>query len=467
MAKAKATSFFCKECGYESPKWLGQCPGCRQWNTFVEELTAKKEPAAKRGLGASYGNGQGGAGEGGMSKIRPSYLSEISLDEQDRMQTGYEELDRVLGGGVVRGSLVLVGGDPGIGKSTLLLQVCRNLAASGQKVLYISGEESLKQIKLRANRIGTVTGELKFLCETNLDTIEGAISGEKPDVVIIDSIQTMFREEVTSAPGSVGHVRESTNLLLQIAKGVGIAIFIVGHVTKEGVVAGPRVLEHMVDTVLYFEGDRSASYRIIRGVKNRFGSTNEIGVFEMRESGLEEVKNPSEYMLSGRPEDASGAVVACSLEGTRPVLLEVQALITPTLFGMPRRTAAGTDYNRVNVLMAVLEKRCHYELSRYDAYVNIAGGLRMNEPALDLAIVMAVISSLKDKPVNPRTIIFGEVGLAGEVRAVPMAEQRVNEAKKLGFETCILPKTSLDKMRKMEGIRMVGVENIREAILLL
>ena len=467
MAKAKATSFFCKECGYESPKWLGQCPGCRQWNTFVEELTAKKEPAAKRGLGASYGNGQGGAGEGGMSKIRPSYLSEISLDEQDRMQTGYEELDRVLGGGVVRGSLVLVGGDPGIGKSTLLLQVCRNLAASGQKVLYISGEESLKQIKLRANRIGTVTGELKFLCETNLDTIEGAISGEKPDVVIIDSIQTMFREEVTSAPGSVGQVRESTNLLLQIAKGVGIAIFIVGHVTKEGVVAGPRVLEHMVDTVLYFEGDRSASYRIIRGVKNRFGSTNEIGVFEMRESGLEEVKNPSEYMLSGRPEDASGAVVACSLEGTRPVLLEVQTLITPTLFGMPRRTAAGTDYNRVNVLMAVLEKRCHYELSRYDAYVNIAGGLRMNEPALDLAIVMAVISSLKDKPVNPRTIIFGEVGLAGEVRAVPMAEQRVNEAKKLGFETCILPKTSLDKMRKMEGIRMVGVENIREAILLL
>lgn len=467
MAKAKATSFFCKECGYESPKWLGQCPGCRQWNTFVEELTAKKEPAAKRGLGASYGNGQGGAGEGGLTKIRPSYLSEISLDEQDRMRTGYEELDRVLGGGVVRGSLVLVGGDPGIGKSTLLLQVCRNLAASGQKVLYISGEESLKQIKLRANRIGTVTGELKFLCETNLDTIEGAISGEKPDVVIIDSIQTMFREEVTSAPGSVGQVRESTNLLLQIAKGVGIAIFIVGHVTKEGVVAGPRVLEHMVDTVLYFEGDRSASYRIIRGVKNRFGSTNEIGVFEMRESGLEEVKNPSEYMLSGRPEDASGAVVACSLEGTRPVLLEVQALITPTLFGMPRRTAAGTDYNRVNVLMAVLEKRCHYELSRYDAYVNIAGGLRMNEPALDLAIVMAVISSLKDKPVNPRTIIFGEVGLAGEVRAVPMAEQRVNEAKKLGFETCILPKTSLDKMRKMEGIRMVGVENIREAISLL
>lgn len=469
MAKAKATSFFCKECGFESAKWLGQCPGCRQWNTFVEELTAKKEPAAKRGIGSgsAYGNGLKDQAGGAPVKIKPSYLSEISLDEQDRMATGYEELDRVLGGGVVRGSLVLVGGDPGIGKSTLLLQVCRNLAASGQKVLYISGEESLKQIKLRANRIGEVVGELLFLCETNLETIEAAISGEKPDVVIIDSIQTMFREEVTSAPGSVGQVRESTNLLMQIAKGAGIAIFIVGHVTKEGVVAGPRVLEHMVDTVLYFEGDRSAAYRIIRGVKNRFGSTNEIGVFEMREKGLEEVKNPSEYMLSGRPEDASGAVVACSLEGTRPVLLEVQALITPTLFGMPRRTAAGTDYNRVNVLMAVLEKRCHYELSRYDAYVNIAGGIRMNEPALDLAIVMAVISSLKDKPVNPRTIIFGEVGLAGEVRAVTMAEQRVNEAKKLGFETCVLPKTSLDKMRRPEGIRLVGVENIRETIALL
>lgn len=476
MAKAKATSFFCKECGYESAKWLGQCPGCREWNTFVEEPVAKKETAAKRGIGS--GNAYSAAGpaagrttaggrsgaDGPFARVKPAYLSEISIDEQDRMKTGYEELDRVLGGGVVRGSLVLVGGDPGIGKSTLLLQVCRNLAASGQKVLYISGEESLKQIKLRANRIGAVTGELLFLCETNLDTIEAAIVEAKPDVVIIDSIQTMFREEITSAPGSVSQVRESTNLLMQIAKGAGIAIFIVGHVTKEGVVAGPRVLEHMVDIVLYFEGDRSASYRIIRGVKNRFGSTNEIGVFEMQESGLEEVKNPSEYMLSGRPEDASGAVVACSLEGTRPVLLEVQALITPTLFGMPRRTAAGTDYNRVNLLMAVLEKRCHYELSRFDAYVNIAGGMRMNEPALDLAIVMAVVSSFKDRAADPKMIIFGEVGLAGEVRAVTMAEQRVSEAKKLGFETCVLPKTSLDKMRKIDGIRLIGVESIREAI---
>lgn len=460
MAKAKGTAFFCKECGYESAKWLGQCPGCREWNTFVEEPVGKAEPAAKRGIGA-----RAEGTPGNSLKVKPSRLSEIQLDEQDRMRTGYEELDRVLGGGVVKGSLVLVGGDPGIGKSTLLLQVCRNLAASGRKVLYISGEESLKQIKLRANRIGEVTGELLFLCETSLDVIEGAIGEEKPDVVIIDSIQTMFREEISSAPGSVSQVRESTNLLLQIAKGSGIAIFIVGHVTKEGVVAGPRVLEHMVDTVLYFEGERSASYRIIRGVKNRFGSTNEIGVFEMVESGLAEVKNPSEYMLSGRPEDASGAVVACSMEGTRPMLLEVQALITPTAFGMPRRTAAGTDYNRVNLLMAVLEKRCHYDLSHYDAYVNITGGLRMNEPALDLAIIMAIVSSMKDRAVNPKTIIFGEVGLSGEVRAVSMAQQRVNEAKKLGFETCVLPKISMEKMNEVEGIKLMGVGNVREAIM--
>ncbi|GLB31163.1 DNA repair protein RadA [Lacrimispora amygdalina] len=458
MAKGKTTAFFCRECGYESAKWLGQCPVCREWNSFVEEPVSKAEASAKRGISKI-------AADGGISgKIKPARLSEIVLDEQDRMKTGYEELDRVLGGGVVRGSLVLVGGDPGIGKSTLLLQVCRNLALSEKKVLYISGEESLKQIKLRANRIGEVKGELLFLCETNLDLIETAIHEEKPDVVIIDSIQTMFREEISSAPGSVSQVRESTNLLMQIAKGKGIAIFIVGHVTKEGVVAGPRVLEHMVDTVLYFEGERSASYRIIRGVKNRFGSTNEIGVFEMVESGLAEVKNPSEFMLSGRPEDASGAVVACSMEGTRPMLIEVQALITPTAFGMPRRTAAGTDYNRVNLLMAVLEKRGHYDLSHFDAYVNITGGLRMNEPALDLAILMAIVSSMKDRAIDSKTIIFGEVGLSGEVRAVSMAQQRVNEAKKLGFHTCILPKISLEKMGTVEGIKLIGVENVREAI---
>ena len=370
MAKAKTTVFFCKECGFESSKWLGQGPACKEWNTLVEEPVAKKAPAGRTG---------------GISQrvpAKPVKLEEVSIEEQDRITTGYLELDRVLGSGIVAGSLVLVGGDPGIGKSTLLLQMCRNLARDGHRVLYISGEESLKQIKMRASRIGTVSGELLFLCETNLDTIEEAIRETKPEIVIIDSIQTMFREDVASAPGSVSQVRESTSVLMQIAKGLGISVFIVGHVTKEGVVAGPRVLEHMVDTVLYFEGERNASYRILRGVKNRFGSTNEIGVFEMQENGLEEVENPSEYLLSGRPEDASGAVAACSLEGSRPILLEVQALVTQTNFGMPRRTAAGTDFNRVNLLIAVLEKRCRYEMSRYDAYVNIAGGMRMNEPAL-------------------------------------------------------------------------------------
>ena len=452
MAKAKATAFFCKECGYESSKWMGQCPACRQWNTMVEEPVAPKiNPASQSSVRIK-------------GQARPALLSEISIEEQDRMGTGFDELDRVLGSGIVSGSLMLVGGDPGIGKSTLLLQVCRNLAATGKQVLYISGEESLKQIKLRANRIGPVTGDLRFLCETSLDTIREVITERKPDVVVIDSIQTMFMETVSSAPGSVSQVRECTNVLMQIAKGMGIAVFIVGHVTKEGVVAGPRVLEHMVDTVLYFEGERSASYRILRGVKNRFGSTNEIGVFEMLEEGLSEVKNPSEFLLSGRPEDASGGVVACLMEGTRPILLEVQALVTESNFGMARRTAAGADYNRVNLLMAVLEKRCHYDLGRYDAYVNIAGGMKMSEPAMDLAIVMALVSSYKDKAVDPGTVIFGEVGLAGEVRAVSMADQRIYEAKKLGFTTCILPRLCLEKIKPVEGIRLIGVSNVREAI---
>lgn len=452
MAKAKATAFFCKECGYESSKWMGQCPACRQWNTMVEEPVAPKiNPASQSSVRIK-------------GQARPALLSEISIEEQDRMGTGFDELDRVLGSGIVSGSLMLVGGDPGIGKSTLLLQVCRNLAAAGKQVLYISGEESLKQIKLRANRIGPVTGDLRFLCETSLDTIREVITERKPDVVVIDSIQTMFMETVSSAPGSVSQVRECTNVLMQIAKGMGIAVFIVGHVTKEGVVAGPRVLEHMVDTVLYFEGERSASYRILRGVKNRFGSTNEIGVFEMLEEGLSEVKNPSEFLLSGRPEDDSGGVVACLMEGTRPILLEVQALVTESNFGMARRTAAGADYNRVNLLMAVLEKRCHYDLGRYDAYVNIAGGMKMSEPAMDLAIVMALVSSYKDKAVDPGTVIFGEVGLAGEVRAVSMADQRIYEAKKLGFTTCILPRLCLEKIKPVEGIRLIGVSNVREAI---
>ena len=372
-------------------------------------------------------------------------LMNVSTDEDERIQTQIQELDRVLGGGIVEGSLVLVGGDPGIGKSTLLLQVCQKLSSINKKVLYISGEESLKQIKLRANRMGEFSGNLFLLCETNLEMIRTAIEKQKPDMVVIDSIQTMYSEEVTSAPGSVSQVRESTNVFMQLAKGMNIAVFIVGHVTKEGTVAGPRVLEHMVDTVLYFEGDRHASYRILRSVKNRFGSTNEIGVFEMRKEGLIEVENPSEFMLSGKPENASGSVVACAMEGTRPMLMEIQALVCRSNFGMPRRTAAGIDYNRVNLLMAVLEKRVGLPLSNYDAYVNIAGGIRMNEPAIDLGVIMAVASSYKNKPLAEDMIVFGEVGLSGEVRAVTMPEQRVAEARKLGFKTCVLPEVCVKK----------------------
>ena len=365
------------------------------------------------------------------------------------------------GGGIVPGSLVLVGGDPGIGKSTLLLQVCQRMARM-KKILYISGEESQAQIKLRANRMGKFTPNLLLLCETSLETIRGVIEKERPELVVIDSIQTMYSEDVSSAPGSVSQVRESTNIFMQLAKGLCIPIFIVGHVTKEGTVAGPRVLEHMVDTVLYFEGDRHASYRILRAVKNRFGSTNEIGVFEMRQDGLAEVENPSEYMLSGKPENASGSVVACSMEGTRPILIEIQALVCRSNFGMPRRTAAGTDYNRVNLLMAVLEKRLGLSLGNCDAYVNIAGGIRMNEPAIDLGIVMAIMSSYRNRPIDEKTIVFGEVGLSGEVRAVSMPEQRVNEAKKLGFETCILPEVSLKMVKGISGIRLVGVKTIND-----
>ena len=453
MAKGKNTVFYCKECGYESTKWMGQCPGCRAWNSFTEEPAAPKSTKA----GAS-------ANRPGLPASVPSSLNEIETGDADRYGTGFGELDRVLGGGIVPGSLLLVGGDPGIGKSTLLLQVCKNLAAAGKKVLYISGEESLRQIKLRANRMGSFTGDLTFLCETSLDVIDGVITQRRPDVVIIDSIQTMYKDEVSSAPGSVSQVRESTNVLLQLAKGYGISIFIVGHVTKEGVVAGPRVLEHMVDTVLYFEGERSASYRILRGVKNRFGSTNEIGVFEMGEEGLAEVLNPSEYMLNGKPEGASGSVVACSMEGTRPILLEIQALVCHTNFNIPRRTAAGTDFNRLNLLLAVLEKRLGMHFSECDAYVNIAGGMRINEPALDLGIMLALVSSYYDREIDEKTIIFGEVGLSGEVRAVTAADQRVSEALKLGFHTCILPRVNLSRLKSPEGIRLIGVGTIRDAI---
>ena len=357
-----------------------------------------------------------------------------------------------------------MGGDPGIGKSTLLLQMCRLLSEKEKKVLYISGEESLQQIKMRAQRIGNFSDSLQLLCETNLGDIEEAIAREKPEIVIIDSIQTMYQEEVSAAPGSVSQVRESTGVFLKLAKGYGISIFIVGHVTKEGTVAGPRVLEHMVDTVLYFEGDRHASYRILRGVKNRFGSTNEIGVFEMRQEGLCEVKNPSEFMLNGKPEGASGSVVSCSLEGTRPILVEIQALVCQSNFGFPRRQAAGTDFNRVNLLMAVLEKRLGLQVSGCDAYVNIAGGMKIQEPAIDLGIVMAVISSFRNRPIEETMIAFGEVGLSGEVRAVSQAAIRVSEAKKLGFKTCVLPKVCLDKLPKIEGIRLIGVQSVKDVM---
>ena len=394
----------------------------------------------------------------------PVILKDISLSEDERQTTQIGELDRVLGGGIVPGSLVLVGGDPGIGKSTLLLQVCRNLAEKQISVLYISGEESLRQIKLRANRIGQFTDKMQLLCETNLEVIREVIERRKPDVVVIDSIQTMFHEDVSSAPGSVSQVRESTNVLMQIAKGMGVSIFIVGHVTKEGNVAGPRVLEHMVDTVLYFEGDRHASYRILRAVKNRFGSTNEIGVFEMCNTGLEEVKNPSEFLLNGRPEDASGSVVACSMEGTRPILVEIQALVCQSNFGIPRRTAVGTDFNRVNLLMAVLEKKVGIHLAASDAYVNIAGGMKMTEPAIDLGICLAIVSSAKDIVIPDNVMVFGEIGLSGEIRAVSMAGQRVQEAKKLGFETVMLPEVCRSSVGNVEGINLVYVSQIPDAI---
>ena len=459
MATKIKTVYFCQNCGYESSKWMGQCPGCREWNTFVEE-TVKPQPKSSS---KSLGSGSKGSLSGDYSK--PLSLSEIILNEEERADTHIGELNRVLGGGLVKGSLILVGGDPGIGKSTLLLQVAGNLSADNKDILYVSGEESLRQIKLRAERIGKFSESLKFMCETNLSNIEEAIVRSKPEIIIIDSIQTMYNETVASAPGSVSQVRESTGVLLRIAKSMNISVFIVGHVTKEGQVAGPRVLEHMVDTVLYFEGDRHASYRILRAVKNRFGSTNEIGVFEMQEKGLVEVANPSEFMLDGRPENASGSVVTCSVEGTRPILIEVQALVTHTNFGFPRRQANGTDYNRVNLLMAVLEKRIGLSLGDYDAYVNLAGGMKVAEPSLDLGICLAIISSFRNKPISDDVVAFGEVGLSGEVRSVNMAESRVMEAGKLGFKTCIVPKALEGKLKgTCKNIEIIGVSSVADAM---
>ena len=450
MAKIK-TSYICSECGFESPKWYGKCPSCGEWNTLHEELNSQQ---TKNSFSNSFST---------VNQVLA--LDDICGENDERIPTKIEEFDRVLGGGIVKGSLVLLSGDPGIGKSTILLQICQNLGSKGQKILYVSGEESANQIKLRAVRIGVTTKNLFILSQTDLATIVECIKAEKPDIVIIDSIQTMVYEQVNSSAGSITQVRECTNVFMHTAKGLGIPIFIVGHVNKDGAIAGPKVLEHIVDTVLYFEGERNYSYRILRGVKNRFGSTNEIGVFEMTADGLKEVLNPSLMMISGRPKNTSGTCVACVMEGTRPILAEVQGLVCATGFGTPRRMSTGFDYNRMSMLLAVLEKRAGYFFNNMDAYVNVVGGLKLDEPAADLTVALALVSSLKDKAVDDKTIAFGEVGLAGEIRAVNNCEQRIAEAKRLGFERCIIPfhnyKSITNSLKSTFDI--IPVRNIREA----
>ena len=443
MAKNK-TVFFCGECGYESVKWLGQCPSCKTWNSFTEAPVVKKGGSSlKTGTAASL----------------PTKIKDISLEADERIITGISELDRVLGGGIVKGSLVLVGGDPGIGKSTLLLQMCAELAEKNISVLYVSGEESERQIAIRSERLGGKFSDMLLFCETDIEKIEAAIEQGRPEVVIVDSIQTMYSSKADSAAGSISQVREVTSTLLRISKGLGVSIFIVGHVTKEGTVAGPRTLEHMVDTVLYFEGEDVASYRILRAVKNRFGSTNEVGVFDMEQTGLREVANPSEYMLKGMPENAPGSVVACTMEGSRPILVEVQALVCQTNFNFPKRTTAGADYNRVNIIIAVLEKRLGLNLGNCDAYVNVAGGLKINEPALDLAIVAALISSYRNRESKGKIIAFGEVGLTGEVRGVNLARLRLEEIAKFGENLIIIPKVNYTKDLPF---KVLPVSNVRE-----
>ena len=443
MAKSK-TVFFCGECGYESAKWLGQCPVCKAWNAFSEA------PALKKG---------GSSLKPGVAASLPIKIKDVSLESDERVTTGISELDRVLGGGIVKGSLVLVGGDPGIGKSTLLLQMCAKLSDKQVSVLYVSGEESERQIAIRSERLGRQSSDMLLYCETDIEKIETAIENGKPEVVIVDSIQTMYSSKAESAAGSISQVREVTSTLLRISKGLGVSIFIVGHVTKEGTVAGPRTLEHMVDTVLYFEGEDVASYRILRAVKNRFGSTNEVGVFDMGQTGLREVANPSEYMLKGMPENAPGSVVACTMEGSRPILVEVQALVCQTNFNFPKRTTAGADYNRVNILIAVLEKRLGLNLGNCDAYVNVAGGLKINEPALDLAIVAALISSYRNRESKGKIIAFGEVGLTGEVRGVNLARLRLEEIAKFGENLVIIPKVNYTKDLPF---KVLPVSNVRE-----
>ncbi|MGI6777768.1 MAG: DNA repair protein RadA [Acetivibrionales bacterium] len=449
MARPKSI-FVCQHCGYESNGWLGKCPACMQWNTFVEEVQETKTKA----------------GDKAVRELAPISINDIVIDEEQRYSTGIKEMDRVLGGGIVEGSLILVGGDPGIGKSTLLLQICQNLKYESG-VLYVSGEESIKQIKLRANRLEVNNPKLLMVSETSFSMIKELIRVQSPGLVVIDSIQTIYIDELASAPGSVSQVREVTAEMMKIAKTLGITIVIVGHVTKEGAIAGPRVLEHMVDTVLYFEGDRHLSYRVLRAVKNRFGSTNEIGIFEMRDNGLVEVNNPSAMMLSGRAENVPGSVVVSSVEGTRPMLIEIQGLVTVTNFGMPRRMATGVDYNRITLLMAVLEKRVGLQLHNYDAYVNVVGGIKVDEPACDLGIITAIASSFKNLPVDVDTVLIGEVGLTGEVRAVSQIDKRVMEAFRIGFKTCIIPADNIKTIQQMKDIGQINVKvvsNVKEAL---
>ncbi|WP_159887842.1 DNA repair protein RadA [Paenibacillus puerhi] len=450
MAKTK-TKFYCQQCGYESPKWLGKCPGCEAWNTFVEEVETVSK---SRGASTSISN----------KKEKPVSIINIESSEEQRVITNNQELNRVLGGGLVPGSLILVGGDPGIGKSTLLLQTSHELTEQQLKVLYISGEESVRQTKLRADRLQAVSPLLFVLSETNVEFIEAAIDELEPDFIVIDSIQTVYHPAVTSAPGSVSQVRECTGHFMRIAKVRGIATVLVGHVTKEGAIAGPRLLEHMVDCVLYFEGERHHSYRVLRAVKNRFGSTNEIGIFEMRESGLVEVSNPSELFLSERPLGVAGSIVVASMEGTRPVLVELQALISSTNFPSPRRMATGYDHNRLSLIIAVLEKRMGMFLQNQDAYLNIAGGVKLDEPAVDLAVAVSIASSFRDQPTQPFDVVFGEVGLTGEVRGVSRVDQRVREAQKLGFKRVIMPEKSLKGWTPPPGIEIIGVQTVAQAL---
>jgi len=439
--------YVCQECGYNSNKWLGKCPTCNEWNTFVEEFIDKVVVTKSIGISTNK---------------KPVPLSEVVIDDEERYKTKIREFDNVLGGGIVKGSLVLVGGDPGIGKSTLLLQVADAVSLSHLKVLYVSGEESLKQTKLRADRLNIKSDRILLVSENNLDFIVKYVEEYKPDVLIVDSIQTVYNPNISSSPGSVSQVREATATLMRISKVDSVATFIVGHVTKSGAIAGPKVLEHMVDTVLYFEGDKNHTFRILRGVKNRFGSTNEIGIFEMSLKGLQEVKNPSEIFLSNRPESAPGSVVVAGMEGTRPVLVEIQALVSNSSFGTPRRMSVGVDHNKVVMIMAILEKKLGIQIQGCDAYLNVVGGMQLSEPAIDLAVVVAVLSSFRDKVLEEGVVIFGEVGLTGEVRAVSHVEQRINEAIKLGFKKCIIPKGNIEQT--VSGIKIIAVENVEEML---